>query len=149
MHTNYTLVTQPQLPLITSPLHSLQQFDLLTLKVFLAFAGNDRCPREWTGKIFLSVTETLSVYLIISLSIFKSACVAPTPHDTTLNKSLLQQTEDRFHVLSVPFCSQLRIHNAWNKHYICSLLLQSVVKKWLPLAKTWNSTEEKERFAFC
>lgn len=75
MHTNYTLVTQTHLLPISPPLHSLQQFDLLTFKVFLARADKDRCPWEWTEMIFLSVTETVSVYLFISLSIFESFSV--------------------------------------------------------------------------
>lgn len=55
-------------------------------------------PGNLQGRFF-SVTETLSVYVIISLSIFKSASawhLHPIPTPTlTLSKSLLQQAEDK------------------------------------------------------
>lgn len=46
MHANYILVPQTQIYPVTHPLHSLQQFDLLTFNVFLTRASNDLCPWE-------------------------------------------------------------------------------------------------------
>lgn len=68
-------------------------------------------PGNELGRFF-SLTETLSVYLTISLSIFKVQvcfCVAPTPHTDTLSdseqKPPARSRGQRFHVLSLSFCT--------------------------------------------